>query len=171
MLSVLFFVALFAIAYPLKGGQGDDVFSGWNDWEITRLGDKAMSVLFLAIGLCLYTFFSGENVGITPNVWLSIPVVLIGWLGAISPPVNFTSAVEGDLKQALKDGFVRGSVIGACMALVTGSVIFIPFAWLYGLIAFLGFKYRPSWWRLDSWAWIEVFIGALCFGLPMGLGF
>lgn len=163
IISVISSMVVCSIAYILKGGQGDNIFKNWNNVAITKLGNKGLSLLFVIACLSLCSFF------VDKINWVDVFLISVAWMGSVSPAVMFTSAVLGDFKESLKDGFVRGSVIGACMALSTGFIWFIPFGWLYGIVAYLGFKLKLTFWKLDAWAWTEVMIGAFCFGIPMGI--
>ena len=223
ILTVLYFMVLFGVAYAVKGGQSDDVLTNWNEVRnrnkvLERLMDgKVLSTILVFLGVSAASLFLPATFGIFSSIWTSSLMISAMWLLAVSPsmgeeygallgkgyPVDdndkgfekikipsflkFLSNNEKKVKNSdgeynityylkwrketeygTKKAIQRGTWMGACMTVGTASIPFIYFSLLFVPLAFLALNYAPNK-ILDGWGWSEVAIGAICFGIPMGL--
>lgn len=193
--SLLFIVSMawFAFAYAVKGGQGAYFFKNWE--KENPLSHKLSSTLIVSVGLCLATVFYQLNLGVAPLAWQSVLLVMMGWVLSIAPslgeeygalmlrPDNYAAWMP-DIKTVhifgrkfqwkegheygFKKAIQRGVWIGACMTAVTGYVPFIYFSLAFVPLAYFCLNYASRK-ILDPWAWSEVVIGAVCYGIPFAM--
>ena len=99
------------------------------------------------------------------------------WLGRfLFEHTNFITVTETGYKitwvegheYGAKKAVQRGVFIGACMTTATGYVPFIWFSLAFVPLAWLCLNFAPRKW-LNPWAWSEVAIGAVCYGVPMAM--
>lgn len=182
MILFLFTTLLFTLAFPIKGGQSDDVLRNWNRVRsrnkfFDRLLDgKVLSTLLVVISLSFYTVITQSPVSTTvSDPSQGILLVSAMWLLSVAPSMGEEyGALLGrkygsfSTNYGIKKAIQRGMWMGACMAFGTGSVLFIPFALLYAPLAYIALNYAPKK-VLDPWGWSEVLVGFFVFGLPFYL--
>lgn len=187
MIASIFIAILFTIAYPLKGGQGGAIFTNWKRVRARHviydrlLDGKVISTLIVFLGLSGLTFLTHANIGNMPNQWMSVVWITALWLLAVAPSMGeeqaaiYNSLTNNPYQRypddfgrmyGIKKGVQRGVWMGACMTMATGCIWFIPASLAYVPIIWVTHNYGPNN-KLDNWGWGEVFIGAICFGVPM----
>lgn len=186
MISMLYFTILFAVAYAIKGGQGDDVLSNWNKVRsrnkvLNRLLDgKVLSTALVLIGCAFYSIQAQVNLGLGSNATISVLFIGIAWLLSVAPSLGEEyGSIRNDLSSqyqlyfdreyGLKKAVQRGVWMGAMMTLATGYVGFIVASFAFVPLAWVSLNYIKGFKPFDAWGWSEVLIGAVCFGLPMGI--
>lgn len=94
MISYIFFPLLFAMAYALKGGQGDDLFRNWHRTKNSHpvfkilLSAKTSSIALILIGLSAYSAMFKANLGIGETALQSVIFVTIAWILSIAPSMG-----------------------------------------------------------------------------------
>jgi hypothetical protein len=203
MTTYLFFPILFAMAYALKGGQGDDIFRNWHRAKNSHpilsvlLSAKAASTVIVLIGLSVYSVIFKTNLGAGETALQSVIYMTIAWIISIAPSmgeeygallgkgypvdendkgistvriplINKELSWRKETEYGIKKAVQRGIWMGACMAVATGSTLYIWFSLLFVPVATLCPHYAPRD-ILDRWGWSEIAIGAIIYGLPTAL--
>ena len=186
ILSIITFI-WFAIAYAIKGGQGKSFFRNFKKVRdshpiLERLLDgKVLSTLMVLIWACFATVWTQSNIGGMDTAELSVVAITLAWLLSVAPSMGEEyGAIRNDKNSpylkypedfgreyGIKKAIQRGGFIGACMALATGSLLFIvSAALLFVPLAWLALNYAPAK-IFDRWGWSEILIGGFVYGLPM----
>lgn len=178
LIEYLMICSFFALMYALKGGSGKDVFPWWtklrnkNKFTERLLDGKVISTATIFV---ISMFFT---IDISTSLLFSA-----AWLAAVAPSMGEEHGAIGTSTHwwgkyrlsgfgrsyGIKKGLQRGVWMGACMALATGYIWYIPFSLLFIPCVFIG---QEIYFRLngsDSWVLSEPLIGAFVFGLPTAL--
>jgi hypothetical protein len=184
MILSIITVIWFAIAYAIKGGQGKSFFRNFKKVRdshpiLERLLDgKVLSTLMVLIWACFVTVWTQSNIGGMDTAELSVVAITLAWLLSVAPSMGEEyGAIRNDKtspyllyfdrEYGIKKAIQRGVFIGACMALATGSLLFIvSAALLFVPLAWLALHYAPAK-IFDRWGWSEILIGGFVYGLPM----
>mgnify|MGYP006446641313 CR=1 FL=1 len=192
MIEAIITIAVFAFAFMTKGSNTGIVLPAWADlknklrdkswWWDRALDGKVLSTAIVFVyGLIFYADFQGFNTDSIPEYDLSfIPALALaaGWLIAVAPSMGeeygsmlntgpyVKHSEDFGREYGIKKTIQRGVFMGAAMTLATGSVAFIWASLAYMPIAFIALNAGKKY-NFSGWGWSELFVGAICFGVPM----
>lgn len=188
LLDIVVSCVVCALAYAIKGGSGAEVFTNWNRvreknsvWDRLLDGKTLSTIVMFLLALCYVPL------GVAA-------LIALGWLAAVAPSMGEEHGAVGDYKggwgpyltalrgdgsgkvqfgrtYGVKKAVQRGLLMGSVMTLVTSylpflvaSVAFVPCVWAGQCLNQIILKKQ-------GWTLSEPLIGAVLFGIPMGMFF